>query len=184
VAWVGPWGTFVHIPKCGGQGLRSYLSEQMGGGYDEPPQHGVPPFIKTPAFTVVRHPISWLRSYFAYRNMHGWEVLKRADGTINHVNYWPAIFGLTQWAAGMTWGEFVNGLLDQGVDIVSTIYGMYRHPAVKIYQLEHIDVLLDDLGLTAHLPVTHVTPNKPTIGWHEREKLEHLCRRSIKDYGY
>ena len=184
MAWVGDWGTFVHIPKCGGQGLRRYLSEHMGGGYDEPPQHGIPPYIKPPAFTVVRHPIAWLRSFFAYRSMHGWEVLRRPDRTIDHVNYWPVMFGLTQWAAGLTWSQFIEGLVKQDVDIVQVVYGMYRHPAIKIYQLENIGELLNDLGLPDSLPVTHVTPNKPREGWHEREMLEHLLRHSIKEYGY
>lgn len=183
MALKGAWGTFVHIPKCGGFGFRRYLRENIGSGYEDPPYHGLPETIER-GFTLVRHPVDWLRSFWTYRTQHKWEIRRRGDKTINHVNNWPAIFGLTQWAAGLSWPSFVDGLYDNGWDIVSTVYGIYRHPQVKVYRLEHVDELIADLGCTAPLPITHVTPNKPEVTRKQREKLERLCWRSIVDYGY
>ena len=30
MALKGAWGTFIHIPKCGGWSMRNYLPQQMG----------------------------------------------------------------------------------------------------------------------------------------------------------
>ena len=152
----------------------------MGAGKDEPPYHGVPPDIQD-GFTIVRHPVSWLRSIYAYRTLHKWKILRDGRNRLDHVNYWPPIIGLTQWMAKLSWAEFVDRL---DFDMVSCVYGMYRHPNVRIYQLENADKLLDELGIPGPLPITHATPGKPEVTDEQREKLERVCRQSIKDYGY
>ena len=180
MAWVGDWGTFVHIPKCGGFGMRRFLSATLGQGHDDPPYHGLPETIEN-GFTLVRHPVSWLRSIYTYRKNSNWHIRRDERNRINHVNNWPVIMGLTQWMKGLTWGEMVDRL---DYDIVSCVYGMYRHPSVKVYQLERVEDLLIDLGISETLQVTHITPGKPTVTAKQREKLERVCWRSMVDYGY
>jgi hypothetical protein len=183
MAYAGVWGTFVHVPKCAGWGFRRYLEKYMGAGEEIAPFHGVPGDIEN-GFAIIRHPIDWLRSFWSFRNNDGWVVRYNDDGTLDHVNYWPAIIGMTQWAKGTTWPEFVDALVDHQIDIVSNIYGMYQHHNVKFYKLEEIHVLLLDLGLDYELQKYNVTQNKPIVTKQEQEKLAYVCHRSIRDYGY
>ena len=174
MAYKGDWGTFVHIPKCGGFGFRKFLDEQMGKGEEDGHYHGLPPTVED-GFMLVRHPVSWLRSIWAYRNNNDWKY------NYNSPQYWNVIMGLTQWAEGLSWADFIDGL---DHDIVSTIYGMYRHPNVKVYKLEEVHQLLFDLEIDENLPVTHETPDKPDMTVVQRMVLERVCGRSMVDYGY
>jgi len=174
MAYVGDWGTFIHIPKCGGFGFRQFLTDQMGKGVEVGPYHGLPETIDR-GFTMVRNPVDWLRSIWAYRNNNDWLYKS------NSRQYWSVIMGLTQYAEGMPWDVFVEWL-DR--DIVSTIYGMYQHPSVKIYKMEDAHQLLFDLEIDTELPVTHVTPFKPKVTRAQRDRLERVCWRSMVDYGY
>ena len=178
MAYEGDWGTFVHIPKCGGQFFRRILYLHIGKGEEVGDYHGLPWDIKD-GFTVVRHPVMWLRSLWTYRSNSGWETTQPKKPN------WPIILGLTQWAKGLTWSEFVEALYEQGSDIVSTVFGMYRHPNVRIYKLEQLDKLMDDLNLSNTIAVDHnETLNKPPLKPDEVRMLEHICRDSILEYGY
>jgi len=181
MAYKGAWGTYIHIPKCGGWSMRKFLPQYLGAGHEAKPYHGLPETVER-GFTLVRHPVDWIRSLWTYRNNLQWKF--RGGHAAKASSYWHACIGLTQWAAGLPWADFVDQLCALDNDIVYVIYGMYRHPDVKIYQLEHVGELVADLGLDAEFPVTHVTTGKPTITDEQREKLERLCRRSIEDYGY
>lgn len=65
--------SFIHIPKCGGMALRNHLTGVESGGFlplghecaVRSPLHRIPE-IRPPGrvFTVIRHPASWLRSYW------------------------------------------------------------------------------------------------------------------------
>jgi hypothetical protein len=184
MAFKGEWGTFVHIPKCGGWGLRQYLREHFGNGIELAPYHGLPVAKIDNGFTLVRHPVTWLRSIWAYRNNSNWEVRYKKDGSIGHVNHWPVIMGLTQWAKRLSWADFVDALVEHQIDIVSIVYGMYRHHNVVVFKLEELDALYEHLGTNKPLPVEHVTPNKPKITQQQWEKLAYVCHRSMVDYGY
>ena len=177
MAYQGQWGTFVHVPKCGGWGFRQFLTDHLGKGNEVGPYHGLPPEIDN-GFALIRHPVLWLRSFWAYRNNSDWRVNPMA------VPYWPVIVGLTQWAAGLSWTDFVDELVVNQIDYVQIVYSMYRHPHVQVYKLENIGELLHDLGIDAKPPIVHETPNKPDLTLQVIEKLEYVCHKSIKEYGY
>ena len=176
MAYVGPWGTFAHIPKCAGLAIRHHLEEHIGHGEEIGDYHGLPAEIES-GFMVIRHPVSWLRSFWAYRNNAGWAINE------NSVYNWPVIVGITQWAAGLSWSDFVDRLCKYDIDIVSTVYGMYRHPNLEIYQLENISILFDDLGISSEFLMMHETPNKPDIRG-ELHKLLYLTYDTCSKYGY
>ena len=78
----------------------------------------------------------------------------------------------------------MDKLSEWDYDIVNAVYGMYRHPNVRIYQLEHVQDLLYDLGVSDPLPVTHITPGKPEVTAAQRRQLEHVSRYAMRAYGY
>lgn len=64
---------FAHIPKCGGTWVRKVLEDQgmkitqeFGGNHHPAPEG---PWT---TFTFVRHPATWLASWWAHEQRHGW----------------------------------------------------------------------------------------------------------------
>lgn len=169
------YGTFVHVIKCGGQSVRTWI----GPGTEIGDYHGLPADIED-GFMLVRHPVSWLRSLWAYRNNSGWAIKEPI------VRNWNVIFGLTQWLKGTSWEEFVHEIYMHDLDIPYIVYGMYRHPKVKVYKLEFMENLLSDIGLDPGLAKTkiHYTTNLPEITRGQRQALASVCRRSISEYDY
>lgn len=73
--------SFIHIPKCGGTAVRSVLTgRESAVRMPMYPQHPAAHQFHwisrlRPAgcvFTFVRHPATWLRSYWMHRMAHGW----------------------------------------------------------------------------------------------------------------
>lgn len=67
MAYYGPWGTFIHIPKTGGLWVKAMLKQLNPGGsttfsHDLPDKWHI-----TPIFTILREPAEWLASVWAHR---------------------------------------------------------------------------------------------------------------------
>lgn len=70
-----PYTCYVHIPKTGGTWTRSVLEELVELRDEAGAFHGLPKLqelqFRTP-FTFVRHPATWLRSYYLHRCREQW----------------------------------------------------------------------------------------------------------------
>lgn len=177
MAYVGKWGTFVHIPKCAGLAIRHHLDTHLYTGEEIGDLHGMPLEIKH-GFAVVRHPIAWLRSFWAYRTNEDWALKSAYDYN------WPIIVSMTQWAAGLSWDEFCRALFAYGLDIPAYVFGMYRHPNVRLYQLEYIGDLFGELSIPHDFTKIHETVDKPEVAPAQVELLHRACQNSISEYGY
>src|SRR5882757_3015186 len=75
-----PNSIYIHLMKTGGWSVRDMLSRmklnlgEVGRGHDPacllPFENGSRPF----SFVFIRHPLSWYRSYWAYRMQAAWRV--------------------------------------------------------------------------------------------------------------
>lgn len=80
-------GVFIHIAKTGGSWVAELLRQQglvtaaTGRSHVNLQQtiSEVPSATGLPAFTFVRHPVTWWKSYWAYRMKTGWDVNHPVD---------------------------------------------------------------------------------------------------------
>jgi hypothetical protein len=178
MALKGPWGTFVHIPKNAGLSVRKWLTRGFNtAGEEIGDYHGLPLMVEENTFAIVRDPITWLVSIYAYRVRGGWEDKQ-------FVYNWPIIVSMTKWMQRRSWSDFVQTLYEHDFDPVLNVYGMYTHPRVHLYKMEHLDVLVQEMGIAQEIPVAHVTKNKPIVTEEQMCMLKHVCRFSRERYGY
>lgn len=146
MAWVGEWGTFIHIPKCAGSSMRHALRERYGGGEEVGYGHGFPDEYED-AWCLVKHPAHYLRSIWAWRTRYNWKVWG------DEQTPWKEIVELLSYGTGMPWLEFVVETCFHHPGVVGEIYGLYEKPGVEFYQLEYIHELYDRLGVCLDLPL-------------------------------
>lgn len=168
----GAWGTFYHIPKCGGISMRYFLKAHFhDAGIDYGKQHELPqPGDNLEnAFTIVRHPADWLLSYYAYMESHDWR--------------WPEcpkeIRDLFAFADGMFWPLWVQAVSAQAPGAVGRVYGLYCLPGVKVYKLEEID---DIFGM--EVGIKNVTEIAPVMRLSHWQRLCEAERETRARYGY
>lgn len=74
---------FYHVPKCGGNYIRTVIKEISNNVRDVQGYHSTP--LDRPrrrhkfenSFCVVRHPLEWYKSFFRYRIQTKWRLHKR-----------------------------------------------------------------------------------------------------------
>ena len=172
MAFVGSWGTFYHIPKCGGISMRYFLKSQFrDSGREIGNQHTFPQpgDDLSKAFTIVRHPADWLLSYYAYMFDHDWHWAECPK----------EIHALFRFVEGMFWPWYVRAIANNAPGVIGKVFGLYAVPGVKVYKLEEIDTVFGGpIGLK------NPTDIKPVM------TLEHwqlLCaseRETLERYGY
>lgn len=199
MAYVGSWGTFIHIPKCGGLDIRARLDRhfQSAKHPDYPDReyiereeidlfHTVPGNIREfppPYFAIVRHPVTYLRSLYCYMVRKNWRV-----NEFNFVPNWPAIVGLVKPYARDDWDEFVEVITKDNPGVVSAIFRMYWHPTIiRYYKLENIEELYADLGMNGRaldIPRAHVAPWLPAITPETADRIIGTESWSLETFGY
>lgn len=178
MALKGRWGTFVHIPKCAGLPIRKWLRDNLGPGEEVGDFHGLPQLVECCTFAVVREPTTWVRSIWAYRLRSGWEEEKE------FAYNWPIIVAMTKWLQKTSWEQFIYSLVYYDFDIPLNIYALYDHPMVKLYRMEELDQLQNDMCIGHPVPHGHVTACKPKVTLAQWAMLRWVCRRSRRKYGY
>ena len=167
MAYIGQWGQFIHIPKCGGLSMRTYLNERYNIGREQNAMHGMPDKIDN-AWTIIRDPRDWLPSFYAYYSASFW--------------HWPDlppyIAGLFDHAAGRWWPEFVQLVTALSPGIVGKVYDYYCANGVRVYKLEEIK---------NHFPglqKIHPTDWKPLVTDEQREWIAVSEADTVIKYGY
>lgn len=168
MAYRGVWGTFYHIPKCGGVALRSFLrSHYHDPGTEIGNRHTLPQedHDLTNAWTVVRHPAEWLLSYYAYVADHDWQW----DDCPSEIS------DLFRFAEGMFWPMWVNAV----AGLAGKVYGLYCLPGMKVRRLEEIDKLLGEA-----IPAKNVTEIKPVMLLEHWKAICEAEHSTLVRYGY
>ena len=174
MAYKGTWGTYYHIPKCGGISIKYYLKshyrdpgDYTGGGK----QHRLPEAADdlTKAFTFVRHPADWLLSFYAYYEFMGWN--------------WPElpeeIADMFRFAEGLFWPMFVKTVTEKKPGIVGDVFDLYCLPGVTVYHLEDIqNIFGEDIGLK------NVMEIKPVMTAAHRAMICEAEKDTLLRYGY
>jgi len=174
MAYVGPWGAFYHIPKCGGISIKYYLKSH----YRDPGkmthngrQHRipVPEDDLTNAFTFVRHPAGWMLSFYSYMDFMNW--------------HWPElpdkIDKMFEFSYGMFWPMWVKAITEKKPGIVGQVFDMYCVPGVRVYHLEDVaKVYGEDVGFK------NVTEIKPVMTDAEWKMICESESDTLRRYGY
>lgn len=141
MAFCGPWGVFYHIPKTGGSWIRQCLRDNMGGGHESGNPHGwlhpyekdhpAQPFIKKgPFFTFVRHPATWLRSFWAHAGEGKWIGRDKNDG------HWGTLCWVTKSCESGDFEEFALNVIEKLPGLVSWFQGTYCLPNLIVGCME------------------------------------------------
>ena len=170
MAYVGPWGQFIHIPKCAGISMRYYLRHEHGEyGQEVGTKHDLPNTVKN-AFTIIRHPAHWLRSFYTYYSQHNW----RWEELPQYVNY-QFSFANTN---GLSWMQYVTTVTATNPGAVGKVFDYYCVPGVKVYKMEE---------LVDHFPginKKHSTHDKPVMTLEDWETICNAELDTLFRYGY
>jgi len=163
MALVGEHGTFIHIPKCGGMSQRMRLDGEESGTI-----HGIPLEIEHPVFALVRHPVYWYRSVWAYLEQFDWVLTETSPPM------WYFLRGcLLPYRS--PWGRFVDLVTTEKEGFYGEILRLcYEFPWVEFRRLEDQD----------YLPWLHETPNLPGLESREIDRIQGAERLMMMRYGY
>jgi hypothetical protein len=154
--FVGPWGTFIHIPKTGGQWMRHVLRSNFDlekNSYRNVKYTHTLPEDKAEGtwWTVVRHPAEWLRSFWAHRYHECYAVghfqLRPIDSSAwNTFNV--RTVGLLDW----DFERFARRMATKEPGLISWFFFYFLAPRVQAIRLEDVDdFLFRNFGI-AELP--------------------------------
>jgi len=172
---IGDGWAFIHIPKCGGTTVRSYLSgvevgEIMPLGKDcaiRSPFHRMPE--KRPAgkvFTVVRHPADWIRSYW--------------------LNCSSQTRFLDQYMSDDL-DDFARRLCAGSPGYVSALYSAHiKWKKIKVFRLEDgLDKAIEYAGVhVEHLHTMNKSMDGPQLNKRSRRIIARCEARAIKRFLY
>jgi hypothetical protein len=168
--YIGTWGTFYHIPKCGGIAMRYYLKNKFRAGTDFGNRHTMPdPEHMDNPWTIVRHPAEWLLSYYSYIESHEWHWPERP----------PVIDDIFRDYDGMFWPMWVKSVTEQMPGVVGRVYGMYTLPGVKVYRMEEIDSIFGE-----EISEKNITEIKPVMTLDHWQMICKAERETLDRYGY
>lgn len=131
MAYVGEWGTFIHIPKTGGKWLRWNLANGMGKGTESGPYHGLPLELNKNTFTLVRTPSTWYRSVWWHLHRDDWRQAK-TDSPV-----WNYLTRMLVECKSSSFSEFI-------VNVYATYPGVYSWVAESLAPPGVRRILLND----------------------------------------
>ena len=148
---------FFHIPKCGGTSVRSQIGSIARSVIEAGHNHGEPIRVMEDrtqiknSFTVIREPVSWYRSFYAYR-------MKTGGWKNNH-------FLDRMCKADTLEGFCLNVLNRSPYGYLTDLYCRYIFGVEHVLMLENIDVefpkLMEKWGFGHHkITAVNVTNSK------------------------
>ena len=125
---------FLHIPKTGGQWVRSVLKSLEIRCDEDPSYHGIPTETtvgdRVP-YCFVRHPATWLRSYWGHRTREEWQAFPHV------ADDWPyqAMNDALDEFASPSFEEFALAVCEKRPGIVGELFANYTEalPGVVVY---------------------------------------------------
>ncbi len=127
MAYVGPWGCFIHIPKTGGLWVKTVL-KALAVATNDGFTHGLPTsWNYDHIFTVVRDPVDYLRSVYAHRIRNGWRAYNKEVPWKNFCEL------LAPYESYDDFPGFIEGVTRDLPGIVGWFYGIYTPPPVEVF---------------------------------------------------
>jgi len=138
MARVGRYGTFLHIPKTGGQFLRNVLAAVDSARWESGPYHGYPDEWdwSKPIFTTLRHPAYWLRSMWGHLARDGW--YEKNGAAVTDSPLWNNWTRMVVPYRSDTFEGFISNLYPQHAGIVTWYHGLYIPPGVQVLKLHSL----------------------------------------------
>lgn len=166
MAWKGPWGCYIHIPKTSGMWTKRVLN-QLGQGNRDGQTHQLPKaWIHPRYFTIVREPADWLRSVFCNRRQSRWQEHPEPS-------FWAEFCKMVIPYRSKDFEEFVELISINLPGIVGWLYGCYTPPGVTAIRYGDDQMkFLKKLGChpEREMPV-NVSGNKPDLTIMLRQKI-------------
>lgn len=179
MAAIGPWGTFIHIPKTGGQWASKVLHQldpgtRSGFGHDLPDN-----WDKEPIWTIIREPASWLGSAWAHRVRENWHMYP-------HKIPWQHFCKMTEMMATNDFEIFVDRVTTETPGLITWFYRCYTPPIVQTVRYgKEMYAWLKELGCNPDLVEPMNTGfNSPEITEEIRNKVWESEKESYDRYGF
>ncbi len=128
--YIGPWGTYIHIPKTGGSFVKRVLTQiqaktNSGGAR----VHDLPVYWRDgDIWTSVRDPAEWLGSVWAWNNQTSWKKYP-------YQVPWHYFCSILNDYKGGHFKQWIQKITTKLPGIVGWLYGMYTPPTVVTYKL-------------------------------------------------
>lgn len=156
MAYVGEWGTFIHIPRTGGKWLRWNLVNGMGKGRESGPYHGLPEKLdENRMFTLVRPAHIWYRSIWGYMMRMEW----REGGTESPL--WNYLTQMTVRCKSDVFQEFIFNMMADYPGMYTWMVESLAPPGVVRVDLRNATQYLHE---TVGLKYVDTTPQDVTRG--------------------
>jgi hypothetical protein len=168
----GPWGTYIHVPKCGGVAIKEFLRKTYGvKGEDVGENHSYLTSVEGAPnpWTAIRHPAEWLLSYFAYYETNGWrweDLPIEVDKQFKYAN-------------GAFWPFFVKMVCERNPGAVGKVFDLYCIDGVTVHHLENINDVMGD-----YVPVKHTQDIKPVMTDEHWQMICEAEKETLERYGY
>jgi len=158
---------FVHIPKCGGKWVRKVLQDEsldytkdVSDGHAPAPDDLPEGLV---SFCFIRHPASWLASWWAHCERHGWANEGPMPEDFDLVKPYHWMQTITARHRGERFEEFVHNLEGARPGFVAKFFKPFIDSVDLVGQQE---TLREDLGTitgrTFSQPPFNVGLNRPT----------------------
>ena len=126
------WGTFIHVPKCGGTWIRHMLKAMDKNAWEDGFPHSLP-IAFDDCWAVVRDPVDWHRSAYAQRVKDKWVRYGKILPWREYCNM----------IGKCTWQQYLYRITHDLQGLCHWLFTSYTPPAVKVYRLE--DTIYDKL---------------------------------------
>jgi hypothetical protein len=179
MAWKGPWGCYIHIPKTSGMWTKRVLAT-AGQGERDGMTHSLPlVWAHKRYFTIVRDPAEWLVSVFCNRRNSRWQ---------DHPEKcpWADFCKVVMPYRTKDFEEFIDSVTTKLPGLVGWLYGCYTPPKVEAirYGKEQLAFLKKLKCHPDRVAPVNVTGNKPDLTVRLREKVFEAELITYGRYGF
>ena len=135
--------------------------EEINGEHDLPDDF-------TNAWTIVRHPATWILSYYHYLAENQWRWEDRPE----------FVADLFRYADGLFWPQYVDAICSQP-GVIGKMFDYYCIDGVQLFQLEKIDLIFSE-----PVPALHAAEHKPLYTLDQWQMICDAEDTTLAEYHY